>query len=157
MEQRERERETAKLLSIYSKAAIMADSLVSHSYDGHSYPVVQIMRAADLVTQTSIHPQIQVRRPSFLQHWEQKRFEFNHSYPILMVPILTPEEEREYAVDETTFNRNFTNPDWLLRREYWVLDGAMRRLLCIRYVSVSMWCLTPGGCNIINHTGTARI
>jgi hypothetical protein len=111
---------------------------------------VQIMASADVAGLTSIHPNIQPRASS-QANMTESRFVFIESKPFLMVPILTPEEEREYAVDEKTFIRKyFTNPEWLLQRKYFVLDGAMRRFLCIRYASVfvSFYCT----CNFFMHT-----
>ena len=104
--------------------------------DATSGVFVQVMKSADVANRTSIHPNFQTRTGS-LANLPESRFVFSESKPLLMVPILTQKEEREYAVDEKIFIRKYlTNPEWLVQREYWVLDGAMRRLLCIRYVSV---------------------
>ena len=112
------------------------------SDDATSDVFVQLMKSADVAGLTSIHPNIQTRAASQANMYES-RFVFVKSKPLLLVPILTHEEEREYAVDEKAFIRKYlTNPEWLLQRKYLVLDGAMRRFLCIRYAPlfVSVYC-----------------
>ena len=101
--------------------------------DATSDVFVQMMKSADVAGLTTIHPNIQARITS-QANMTESRFVFIESKPLLMVPILTPGEEREYAADEKVFIRKYlTNPEWLLQRKYLVLDGAMRRFLCIRY------------------------
>jgi hypothetical protein len=111
----------------------------SSSDDATSGVFVQIMKSAssaDVANRTSIHPNFQARTGS-QANLSESRFVFSESKPLLMVPILTQEEKREYAVDESEkiFIRKYlTNTEWLvLQREYFVLDGAMRRLLSFAF------------------------
>ena len=116
---------------------------------------VHIIKSADVAGLTSVHPNFQARAMMRQSNLPESRFVFIESKPLLMMPILTHEEEHEYAVDEKTFVRKYlTNTEWLFQRKYLVLDGAMRRLLCIRYVPVFIDCT----CTIRMYTlGTVQI
>ena len=53
---------------------------------------VHIIKSADVAGLTSVHPNFQVR--AMQANLPESRFVFIESKPLLMMPILTPEEER---------------------------------------------------------------
>ena len=75
------------------------------------------------------------------QKFSQQKF-------VILTPILDKSEKLEYARDPTAYAGNyFNNATWLENREYWIVDGATRISLCVKYVLplhalLCMYCLS---------------
>ena len=76
----------------------------------------------------SVLPSAEFSQKFAKQKFSQQKF-------VILTPYLKKLEKTEYARDPTAYARtHFSDAAWLEHREYWIVDGATRISLCMKYV-----------------------